>query len=47
VELEFNSLDYLNSTPAFKDSKLSLKDGEKNTKIFSKFIKPIETGFGF
>lgn len=47
VELEFNSLDSLNSTPAFKDSKLSIKDGEKNTKIFSQFIKPIATGFGF
>ncbi len=47
VELEFGSLDSLNSTRAFRDSKLSIKDGEKNTKIFSQFIKPIATGFGF
>lgn len=47
VELGFNSLDSLNSTPAFKDAKLSIKDVDKNTKKFSQFIKPIATGFGF
>ncbi|MBI1939754.1 MAG: hypothetical protein HYS25_16720 [Ignavibacteriales bacterium] len=47
IELEFNSLDSLNNTRAFKGSELTIHDGEKNTKIFSQFIKPIATGFGF
>lgn len=47
VELNFNSLDSLNNTKAFKNSALSIKDGPKNTKIFSQFIPPIATGFGF
>ncbi len=47
VELNFNSLDSLNSTKAFKNSELSIKEGPKNTKIFSQFIPPIATGFGF
>jgi hypothetical protein len=46
VEFGFNSLDSLNQLPAFKDSKLSIKNGENNTKIFSQFIAPIATGFG-
>jgi hypothetical protein len=46
VEFQFSSLDSLNSIQVFRDSKLSIKDGEKNTKIFSQFIKPIATGFG-
>ncbi len=46
VDFEFNSLDSLNQLPAFRDSKLSIKDGEDNTKIFSQFIAPIATGFG-
>ena len=47
VEFGFNSLDSLNQLPAFKDSKLSIKNGENNTKIFSQFIPAIATGFGF
>lgn len=47
VELYFNSLDSLNNTPAFRKSQLSVKEGAKNTKIFSQFIPPIATGFGF
>ncbi len=47
VELNFKSLDSLNQTPAFRKSNLMVKDGEKNTKIFSQFIPPIATGFGF
>jgi len=47
IEFEFNSLDSLNMTPAFRESQLTIKDGEKNTKIFSQFIQPIATGFGF
>ncbi len=46
VEFVFNSLDSLNNTRAFKNSALSIKDGPKNTKIFSQFIPPIATGFG-
>lgn len=47
VSLDFNSLDSLNLTPAFRKSELSIKDGTKNTKIFSQFVPPIATGFGF
>lgn len=47
VEFEFNSLDSLNQLQAFKEAKLSIKDGDNNTKIFSQFIPPIATGFGF
>ena len=47
VSLDFNSLDSLNLTPAFLKSELSIKDGTKNTKIFSQFVPPIATGFGF
>ncbi len=47
VSLDFNSLDSLNRTPAFRKSELSIKDGSKNTKIFSQFVPPIATGFGF
>jgi len=46
AEFVFNSLDSLNTTRAFKNSALSIKDGPKNTKIFSQFIPPIATGFG-
>ncbi len=46
VEIEFNSLDSLNKTNAFKGAELSIKDGGKNIKIFSQFIRPIATGFG-
>lgn len=47
VELSFSTLDSLNNTRAFRNSKLSIKDSEKNIKIFSQFIPPIATGFGF
>ncbi len=47
VSLDFNSLDSLNTTPAFRKSELSIKDGTKNTKIFSQFVPPIATGFGY
>lgn len=47
VSLDFNSLDSLNRTPAFRKSELSIKDGTKNTKIFSQFIPPFATGFGY
>ncbi|MFA7419539.1 MAG: hypothetical protein WCZ90_07620 [Melioribacteraceae bacterium] len=46
IELDFNSLDSLNNTPAFRKSQLSVKDGAQNSKIFSQFIPPLATGFG-
>ncbi|MGE5805667.1 MAG: hypothetical protein ACM34M_07755 [Ignavibacteria bacterium] len=47
VELSFTHIDSLNKTKAFKDSKFSLKDGAAGQKIFSEFIQPFATGFGF
>lgn len=47
VEFDFNTLDSLNMTPAFRESQLTIKDGDNNIKIFSQFIPPIATGFGF
>lgn len=47
VELKFSSLDSLNTTPAFRKSQLTVKESEKNIKIFSQFIPPLATGFGF
>jgi hypothetical protein len=47
VDLYFNSLDSLNRTPAFRKSQLAVKEGAENTKIFTQFIPPIATGFGF
>ncbi|MGK9476605.1 hypothetical protein [Melioribacter sp. OK-6-Me] len=47
IEFEFTNLDSLNLTPIFRDSKLSIKDIDDKTKVFSQFIKPIATGFGF
>lgn len=47
VELTFTNIDSLNGTRAFKDANFSLKDGAAGQKIFSQFIPPIATGFGF
>ena len=47
VELSFSQIDSLNKTKAFKDSRFSLKDGASGQKIFSQFIPPFATGFGF
>ncbi len=47
IELNFHSLDSLNNTPAFKNSQLTIKTEENNTKVFSQFIPPIATGFGY
>jgi hypothetical protein len=47
VSLDFHSLDSLNKTPAFRKSELSIKDGPKSTKIFSQFVPPFATGFGY
>lgn len=47
ILFEFSSLDSLNNAKAFKGAELKMIDGEDDTKIFSQFIQPIATGFGF
>ncbi|MFH1198440.1 MAG: hypothetical protein V1720_22245 [bacterium] len=47
IEITFNSFDSLNYTKAFKGANFSIKNGPNNTRIFSQFIKPFATGFGF
>lgn len=47
VEMSFDNLDSLNHAKAFRDANFSIKDGPDNLKIFSQFIQPIATGFGF
>lgn len=47
IELEFFSIDSLNKTKAFKDANFSLINGAAGQKIFSQFIPPTATGFGF
>ncbi|MCK6615104.1 MAG: hypothetical protein HRU80_06345 [Ignavibacteriales bacterium] len=47
VQLEFTHIDSLNQTEAFRGSNFSLKDGAAGQKVFSQFISPIVTGFGF
>lgn len=47
VELTFQSIDSLNNTKAFREANFSLRDGAAGQKIFSQFIAPTATGFGF
>lgn len=47
IELEFVHIDSLNLTRPFSDANFSLKDGAESQMIFSQFIAPIATGFGF
>ena len=47
VEMTFNHIDSLNYTKAFSDSHFSLEDGAAGQKVFTQFIAPIATGFGF
>ncbi|MCC6548858.1 MAG: hypothetical protein IT279_02195 [Ignavibacteriaceae bacterium] len=47
VQIEFTHIDSLNHTEAFRGSNFSLKDGAIGQKVFSQFISPIVTGFGF
>ncbi len=46
INIEFSSIDSLNSIKAFAQSEFSLKDGASGQKIFSQFIPPVTTGFG-
>jgi len=47
LELSFIHIDSLNKTKAFKDANFAFKDGAAGQKIFSQFIQPFATGFGF
>lgn len=47
VEFEFSDFNLLNSLKFFKHSELSVKEGPDETKIFSQFIQPFTTSFGF
>ena len=47
IEFEFSKFDSLNLLRPFRNNELSIKKGPENTKIFSQFIPPFATGFGF
>ncbi len=47
IEFYFTKFDSLNLLRPFKNNELSIKDGPEGTKIFSQFIPPFATGFGF
>ncbi len=47
IEFEFTKFDSLNLLKPFRNNELSIKKGPENTKIFSQFIPPFATGFGF
>lgn len=47
IEFEFTNFDSLNQLQFFRHSELSVKEGPNETKIFSQFIQPITTSFGF
>jgi hypothetical protein len=47
IELSFQNIDSLNDTKAFREANFSLKDGAIGQKIFTQFISPSATGFGF
>jgi hypothetical protein len=46
IELNFSSVDSLNTVNAFAQSRFSLEDGAGSQKVFSQFIPPVTTGFG-
>lgn len=47
IDLTFPNIDSLNNSKAFASSNFSLQDGAAGQKVFSQFIPPIATGFGF
>lgn len=47
IEFTFNHIDSLNNTKAFSDEHFSLEDGAAGQKVFTQFIPPFATGFGF
>lgn len=47
IEMSFNHIDSLNFTKAFADEHFALEDGAAGQKVFTQFIPPFATGFGF
>jgi hypothetical protein len=47
IEFTFQNIDSLNDAKAFREANFSLKDGATGQNIFSQFISPTATGFGF
>ncbi len=47
IELSFSNIVDLNKIKPFSESQFILQDGAAGQKIFSQFITPIATGFGF
>ena len=47
VDLTFDSIDSLNNTQAFHGANFSITEGSEETKIFSQYIQPFITGYGF
>lgn len=47
IKLSFTHIDSLNKASPFSDLQFSLQEGAAGQKIFSQFIPPIATGFGF
>jgi uncharacterized lipoprotein YehR (DUF1307 family) len=47
IQISFTHIDSLNNTRPFSEANFSLKDGAAGQKIFSQFIPPVATGFGF
>lgn len=45
--LKFQSLDSLNHTRVFKDAKFSFIDGAPGQKVFSQYVSPMASAFGF
>jgi len=47
VEFNFTEIESLNTQKAFKDFNFRLKEGPGGTIVFTQFIPPYSTGFGF
>jgi hypothetical protein len=47
IVFSFTDIDSLNNIKVFSEANFSLRDGAAGQKIFSQFIAPIATGFGF
>lgn len=47
IELSFSNIIDLNNMKPFSEAEFVLQDGAAGQKIFSQFISPIATGFGF
>ncbi len=47
LEITFSHIDSLNKTKPFSEANFSLQDGAAGQKVFSQFIPPTITGFGY